>query len=107
MYCSNSRKPTPLHILLADIHVVEVWGGSRNLMKILNQLGVVSSTVTHNHFVTAVAEKQREREREVYVTSFLTMYLQLQLQTIWTCCRVMQLCTVVTSIAVTMARQYN
>ena len=60
MYCTNSRKPTPLHTLLAD--VIEVCGGSRNLIKILNQLGAVSSTDTPDHFVIAVAENQRERD---------------------------------------------
>ena len=40
MYCTNSQKPTKLHFLLADI--VEMCGGSRNLTKILNQLGIVA-----------------------------------------------------------------
>ena len=59
MYCTNSQKPTILHVLLAD--VVEMCGGSRTLIKILNQLGVAASADTHDRFVTCVSEKQREK----------------------------------------------
>lgn len=51
--------PTPLHMLLSD--TVEMCGGSRVLMKILNRLGVVTSSDTHDAFVTRVARSQRQR----------------------------------------------
>ena len=58
MYCTNSRTPTPFHILLSD--TVEVCGGSRKLMRILNQLGVVASPDTHDRYVTSVVENERK-----------------------------------------------
>ena len=58
MYCTNS-KPTKLHVRLAD--VIEMCGGSRNLIKIFNQLGVVASADTHDRL------HNREREKEVYM----------------------------------------
>ena len=48
-----------IHNLLAD--VVEVCGGSRQLLKILNRIGCVSSSYTHDHFVTLQAELQRNK----------------------------------------------
>ena len=58
-YCTNSQRPTLLHTLLSD--TVEVCGGSRKLIKILNHFGVVSSTDTHDRFMTQVATDQRSK----------------------------------------------
>ena len=46
-----------MHDLLAD--TVEMCGGSRQLLRILNRLGCTSSPDTHDHFVTHHAEAQR------------------------------------------------
>ena len=48
-----------MHDLLADI--VEMCGGSRQLLRILNRLGCTSSPDTHDRFVTHHAEAQRIR----------------------------------------------
>ena len=59
MYCTNTQRPTLLHTLLAD--TIEMCGGSRKLLKILNQFGAVSSPDTHDRFVTDVATRQRNK----------------------------------------------
>lgn len=58
-YCSNTQRPTLLHTLLAD--TIEVCGGSRKLIKILNQFGAVCSPDTHDRFVTDVACTERQK----------------------------------------------
>ena len=50
MFCTNPKKPTLFHDLIAD--TVEVCGGSRQLIRILNRSGCASSTDTHDRFVT-------------------------------------------------------
>ena len=58
MYCTNS-KSTKLHVYLADI--IEMCGGSRSLIKLFNQLGVVASADTHDKFVTYITERERKK----------------------------------------------
>ena len=45
-YCTNPSQPTPFHNLISD--AVEVCGGSRQLLQILNRLGCTSSPDTHD-----------------------------------------------------------
>ena len=59
MYSANSQRPTAFHVLMTDL--VTTCGGSRILIKVLNQLGATVSTDTHDRFVTSVAETERER----------------------------------------------
>ena len=45
-YCTNPSQPTLFHNLMAD--VVEVCGGSCELLQILNRLGCTSSPDMHD-----------------------------------------------------------
>ena len=101
LYCTNPKQPTPIHNLLAD--VVEVCGGSRQLLQILNRLGCVSSPDTHDRFVAQHAEARRQKS----IWDELPMFLQLAQLTTLTCYKAIQLCTVVISSAVSMAPHYS
>ena len=58
MFCTNPKKPPPIYDIVAD--TIEVCGGSRKLMRILNRLGCSSSLDTHDRFVTCHATSQRQ-----------------------------------------------
>ena len=79
---TNTRVPTPLHMLLSD--TVEMCGGSRVLMKIMNRLGVVTSSDTHDAFVTRIARSQRHRtvwddvESDVFTAASVDNFDMLQ-----------------------------
>ena len=57
--CTNPTQPLLLHDLLAD--VVDMCGGSRQLLGILNRLGYTSSPDTHDRFVTQHANEEQKR----------------------------------------------
>ena len=55
----NTELTLPMHNILADI--IQVCGGSRILLKILNQFDCVSSPDTYDRFVTSHGIRQREK----------------------------------------------
>ena len=57
--CTNAKQLTPIHNILADI--IETCGGSRELIRILNRMGFVSSPDSHDRFVTFHAEAERDK----------------------------------------------
>lgn len=57
MFATNACCDTSLHHFVAD--TVEVSGGSRQLLKVLNRLGVSVAADTHDRLVTYVAEKHQ------------------------------------------------
>ena len=58
LFATNQSCNTLLHHLVAD--TIEVYGGSRQLIRVLNRLGTCVSVDTHDRFVTCVAEKHKE-----------------------------------------------
>ena len=59
LFTTNASCATTLHHLVAD--TVEVNGGSRQLIRILNRLGTSVAADTHDRLVTDVAEKQKAK----------------------------------------------
>ena len=59
LFATNPSCDTTLHHLVTD--TVEVCGGSRQLIRVLNRLGACVSADTHDRLVTDVAEKQKDK----------------------------------------------
>ena len=82
LYCTNPSCRTPIHTLLADS--VEVCGGSRKLLHILNRLGAVCSEDVHDRFVTRQAQLQQgkhvwdELSSEVFTLATVDNFDMLQ-----------------------------
>jgi hypothetical protein len=58
IYTTNTQKS--IILLNIPVDIIEVCGGSRQLIKTFNRLGCTSSPDTHYMFVTSQAEQQRE-----------------------------------------------
>jgi len=58
-FCTNPSKPLLIHDLVTD--AVEICGGSRQLLRILNWLGCTSSPNTHDRYITQQANSQRSK----------------------------------------------
>lgn len=56
--CTNTNILTPIHYVLSDI--LETSGGSRELMRLFNRLGCVSSPDSHDRYVTFHAENEQQ-----------------------------------------------
>jgi len=91
--------------LLQCADVVEVCGGSRQLIRILNRVGCVSSLDTHDCFVTHHADMKRQRS--VWDDISQETFSLLLLLTTLISSKAMQLFTQVISIAAIMVQQYN
>ena len=59
-FCTDHRCSMPLHTLLTAI--VETCGGSSKLVHILNRLGAVSSSDTHDRYVQYTVTKQLQQD---------------------------------------------
>ncbi len=59
LFSTNPSCATTLHHLVAD--TIEVNGGSRKLIRVLNRLGVSVASDTHDRLVTEVAEKEQSK----------------------------------------------
>jgi len=70
MFRTNPKKLPPIYDIVAD--TIEVCGGSRKLMRILNRLGCSSSPDTYDRFVThhAMARRQVATWDELSTTPF-------------------------------------
>ena len=58
MFCANKECSFPIHTLLTD--AIESYGGSTELVKIFNRLGVVASKDTHDRYVEYVVTQYQE-----------------------------------------------
>ena len=61
LFCTNNRCCMPLHALLTD--TVKHYGGSSELIRVLNRVGAMASEDTHARLVTYVSGKREGDKR--------------------------------------------
>ena len=70
---TDSRCNVPLRTLMTD--VVDTHGGTQELIQILNQFGVISSTDTHSQYADFIVPNTQEKHHRINFEEFIVASL--------------------------------
>ena len=102
-FCTNPRKPTPIHDVIAD--VAEVCEGSRLLISVLNKLGCATSPDIQDRFVTHHAMVQCQSNIWEHISK--NTFTIASVENILICFRIMQLFIAETNRGAIMEQHFN